>query len=400
MAAVAANGIECVRVYLLELALERVLLPWHWFAILQIRATCCEARDHVGEYLRPLMQSNDTRPLRGLQDRLIQAELNLMAYFAGLHPSTAIVAGGFALNRLLQQHSTQRPCWKDGDIDVFIRCTPRDTTPRTVAGVPHRQDLEYLESIELQTEQFFEARGYSVDIKWIEGLRSHVGYPTPLYTRFKAGYPLRAEGFQFTTDELEGAIALWIDGHAGDPEVTPLLPELSRVVEHLPPVRRGREWVVASGGTAQIYCKVSSASLGVTHELNLIGMTMSFGEWSAEDMPLMRSVAHDFDLAHCGVCLDVKRCLGVGVEYEYTFGGESRALHDASHGSRCMRLSRFAFEPILPYALSSEQVFNTAQGRRQALELSVDRQMKRIAKYLRRGFTWPNVPSVPRPEFA
>ena len=103
------------------------------------------------------------------------------------------------------------------------------------------------------------------------------------------------------------------------------------------------------------------------------------------------SVAEDFDLACCGVCV-------VGVEGgdEWVFGGDANAVRAASCGRRELALTKFAFEPLLPgrgyphwpHWRPPATEAEASQRHALALEFTVDRQMRRIAKYAQRGFAW------------
>ena len=89
-------------------------------------------------------------------------------------------------------------------------------------------------------------------------------------------------------------------------------------------------------------------------------------------------VAHDFDLIQCGVVVGANRATA-----EFTFSGTDEAVANARCGILRMCLTPFCFEPIEP-----RQGWESGQPQQDCLNYSVDRQMRRIVKYLKRGFTW------------
>ena len=102
----------------------------------------------------------------------------------------------------------------------------------------------------------------------------------------------------------------------------------------------------------------------------------------------MATVALDFDLACCGVCV-------VGVEGgdEWAFGGDANAVRAASCGRRELALTQYAFEALRPACGAGHwrppaTEAEASQRHALALEFTVDRQMRRIAKYAQRGFVW------------
>ena len=98
----------------------------------------------------------------------------------------------------------------------------------------------------------------------------------------------------------------------------------------------------------------------------------------------MASIATDFDLVPCGISLRVDRRL-----FDYTFSGDPSALRDAASGVRRLRLSPYCFEPILPRPMApAPNQPLSGELRNESLRHSVDRQMRRITKYVKRGYTW------------
>ena len=78
-----------------------------------------------------------------------------------------------------------------------------------------------------------------------------------------------------------------------------------------------------------------------------------------------------------------------GADGILAFDGTAEALTLARTGERQMRLTEFSFEPILPLdASDAAATMTAAELRKLSLELSVERQISRIAKYILRGYEW------------
>ena len=292
------RGLERCLTHLLHHVIDRTVLPWEWFAILNIRATSRGARDHAWSYLRPALASLDiheaspSAALGKLQDAYIQADLNLLRYISECanRPGTRICSGGYALLRLLKE-AHPKETWRQGDVDVFVRASKLDDSisngrleldhgpelsavSRETSSQIFSSDGELYEAVK-DTVSFFQSRGYSVTGNW-----SLYGGPDHQYTfgdhqyshaANMVGYPKRANQALFAQQDLERGIRAWIDKH-GASETPHLLPEIERVFEFLPTSRREREWVVFRGGIQQMYVRVRHEGLGVRHESALRGL--------------------------------------------------------------------------------------------------------------------------------
>ena len=129
-----------------------------------------------------------------------------------------------------------------------------------------------------------------------------------------------------------------------------------------------------------MYITVTNPMNGMTDTINLIGMAPR--DPNHQHWPIAR-ISRDFDLAQCSISVTA------ATDGILAFGGSPEALALARAGTKRMRLTEFSFEPILPNDRSNVAATMDAQGiRNLALEISADRQLRRIAKYILRGYEW------------
>jgi len=257
--------------------------------------------------------------------------------------------------------------WDDGgDIDVFFKCE-RST------GTEVRERLN--QAVEA-TVQFFQSRGYQTQARQTSAGSALHSLPLPSHQAHALN--------PFTMPELTAAVAAF-----GQPLLNRFgLDEhqaaiFASVVEHIPADRRRRDWLLAHAtfdAPAQMRITVSNPMNGEEEVINLIGMMPA--DANDQGRPIA-TIADDFDLAQCGVSIAAVAGQTNGV---LAFEGSSEAL--ARAGMRRMRLTEFSFEPILPLDYSHGDWSDAGKIRRTALELAVQRQMCRIAKYILRGYEW------------
>lgn len=369
-----------------------------WPTLIRLSATSHDARSQLCTELEGLLltsqaaRSDQARPwflegpvefkLNFLWQLLFTNEHDLLQYLTACvgDEERYCVAGGYALRTALQYewHLGETP-WDDGgDIDVFFKCSG-DIAARST----NRQRLD--EATE-ETVQFFQRRGYEVETKRASNGSALSLLPLPS-NMAQAMEP-------FTVQELKTAIAEPPD-YLKRSHITDFDDDQQKVfasiVEHIPAVRRRRDWLLARaelagpGGAhpAQMYITVTNPINNQKDVINLIGMAPR--DANHQHWPIAR-VARDFDLAQCSVSVTAA---ADGANGTLAFGGSPEALALARAGTRQMRLTEFSFEPILP--LDESDVVDGMDAehiRSMALELAVVRQMTRIAKYIYRGYTW------------
>ena len=296
-----------------------------------------------------------------------------------------IVAGGYGLNRLLRSaHPEQHAPWDDGDVDIFVHATDASLN-----------EYEYVDGVLTDIADYFGSHGYDVKVDTnidSDGLEysEYGGSMLPL-----SAYPHAMPGTEFGDDELLMTINSWLE------EVAPsesrfatraasgrtVLEELQRVQTQMPHVRRPRRWTICQGGAATKRVVVSQTKQPELPPvvLNVIAMRPLPRAGTDERKLSMSDVASDFDIASCGV-----------EGGAFHFGGDPTAVAEAAAGRRTLRLTSAAFEALMPRLLPIQHWQHpgpdSAEAERRryhALRFSVDRQMRRIAKYLLRGFAWP-----------
>ena len=328
---------------------------------------------------------------------MIRLEHHLMEFIgaciiARSDDTDRVVAGGVGVCRLLQAaHPEQHLPWRDGDVDIFVRAVDGSQDP-----------YNYADGVLTDIRAFFDLRGYKVEVERStdqEGMEysEYGGSMLPL-----SAYPNAMPGAEFTDGELLQTIDWWlVEVAACEAQFATVtasgrtvLQELQRVPLHMPASRRPRRWFICQGGSTTMRVTINHTIVPELPPrlLNIIAMRPLTRADGGESELCMPDVAEDFDIAPCGVRIE-----GVqgGV---FRFSGDPDAVTEARAGRRTLRLTSVAFEALLPRLLGiaywehpNPNSVDAERRRYHALHFSVNRQMRRIAKYLKRGFMWPEV---------
>ena len=91
-------------------------------------------------------------------------------------------------------------------------------------------------------------------------------------------------------------------------------------------------------------------------------------------------MVRDFDLRGCGVSISANPRT-----WTWNFDGVPKTVSETAQGKLVLAFSPTAFDPLVvrfPADGTDEEI------RALRLELTVDRQMRRLLKYVRRGYKW------------
>ena len=305
---------------------------------------------------------------------MMQTELHLMRYVQQHACSDdRIVAGSWALKRLLQQHNAEGN-WAPADMDVMTR------------------GVQETDAVIVDSKAYWFNLGYTVRCERYDVRR------TDYYT---------GEGRADDHNRLRQLIRAWVEENAGDMQYARLIGELGRVVDNLPPQLLGaRPWripTVQGGNDNGRPCFVPykltvTRPHGTSHCINVIPYVYVNGDLprvpgtltgrmtaflNAFLAPPMESIVESFDILQCAVW-----CRMNENKNGYTFGGPGMTAILQS-------LEVGGIGPILPlqltncaFATSTKAYDDEPVGPAtdEQMKIIVERQMKRIAKYMSRGF--------------
>ncbi len=293
---------------------------------------------------------------------MMQTELHLMRYIQ-MHACSddRIVAGSWALKRLLQQHNAEGN-WAPADIDVMTR------------------GVQETDAVIVDSKAYWFNLGYTVQCERYD-VRA-----TDYYT---------GEGRADDHNRLRQLIRAWVDQNAGDMQYARLIGELGRVVDNLPPQLLGaRPWRIPTfevGNDGQPffvpYKLTVTRPQGTSHCINVIPYVcvpvfLPRTLEAALAMAPIESIVDSFDILQCAVW-----CRMNENKNGYTFGGPGmEAVTQSLEGGA---------RPILPLQLTNCAFATSTKAHHdeqagpatdEQMQIVVDRQMKRLAKYMSRGF--------------
>ena len=315
-----------------------------------------------------------------------QTELHLMRYIQ-LHASSEhrVVAGSWALHRLLTSENAE-VAWLPGDLDVLVR--GRGEAKRATE----------------QTKAYWSSLGYKVDACVSEdnsyaqpGMLGHDGLEDD--TTLPAGW---------NVETLQGCIRHWLDVHGAEPAYAPLLHQLELAPDRLPAEPVVCSWLVEAMGAGgeHVTTKIvvtSPKPHGTAHKINIIAYAKVIPSSRPSVPPVtdatlvearqgrapIESVVDSFDILQCAVWCRMNSDLN-----GYRFGGAGEAAIKSGLGLGSMpplELTPCVFakatniiEGVVRHdGVPGSHMFIYDQ---EGVKVLIDFQMRRIVKYLHRGF--------------
>ena len=288
-----------------------------------------------------------------------------------------VVAGSWALHRLLSGENAE-VTWLPGDLDVLVR---------------GRGEAKL--AIE-QTKAYWSSLGYKVDACVSEdnsyaqpGMLGHAGLESD--TGLPAGW---------NVETLQGCIRHWLDVHGAEPAYAPLLDQLELAPERLPAETAVCSWLVeAQGGSEHMTTKIivtSPKPHGTAHDINIIAYAKVIPSRRTRTTLVeagrapIESIVDSFDILQCAVWCRMNSDLN-----GYRFGGAGEVAIK----------SGLALGPMPPLELTPcifSKATNLIDGvvrhdgvpggshtfvyDPEGVKALIDYQMRRIVKYLQRGF--------------
>ena len=284
-----------------------------------------------------------------------------------------VVAGSWALHRLLSGENAE-VTWLPGDLDVLVR--GRGEAKLTIE----------------QTKAYWSSLGYKVDACVSEdnsyaqpGMLAHAGLECDEI--LPAGW---------NVETLQGCIRHWLDVHGEESAYAPLLHQLELAPERLPAETAVCSWLVeamGARGSEHVTTKIivtSPKPHGTAHKINIIAYVKAIPSTTlveAGRAPI-ESVVDSFDILQCAVWCRMNSDLN-----GYRFGGAGEVAIKSGLGLGLMpplELTPCVFakatnliEGVRHDGVPGSHTFVYDQ---EGVEALIDFQMRRIVKYLHRGF--------------
>ena len=289
-----------------------------------------------------------------------------------------VVAGSWALHRLLTSENAE-VTWLPGDLDVLVR---------------GRGEAKL--AIE-QTKAYWSSLGYKVDACVSEnnsysqpGMLGHAGLESD--TTLPAGW---------NVETLQGCIRHWLDVHRAEPAYAPLLDQLELAPERLPAETAVCSWLVeAQGGREHMTTKIivtSPKPHGTAHDINIIAYAKVIPSRRTRTTLVeagrapIESIVDSFDILQCTVWCRMNSDLN-----GYRFGGAGEVAIKSGLGLGPMpplELTPCVFskatnllEGVVRHGGVPGSHSHTFVYDQEGVEALIDYQMRRIVKYLHRGF--------------